>query len=405
MQIITMKNGQKEVNKKKKSSIISMALFLALLDQPNYSGLTWKQYIEVTMQYNAQQIYKQVILNMQQQKDLEIDSSEFQTIINRQNNQKLNINNDKISGAVDLQMIGLNNLAKIEGIRLNADDNAQVEFWAVTDEHSTEMCQSMNMMRFYINKENKFYRYWGNSKKDVKLMLVNVKGLVLGINLPPIMYYWHWCRSTIRYVPPVEKLGKTRYNIAEYVRRNKITDSRIIDEKIKRVKKKFPKYIQEYINNTPVEIIGKNKNNHYLDGKLYLLSDATEEEIIHEIGHIIEEKLNIANDERYQTILKKSIGEIDVFNNSIGSISGYDADKYEFLLSGEKFISDYQRRVYNIDINKKDRIDYLNGTFNYNVFRDYLPEGLRCYMIDRKLLKKKNIELYKYIEEVLHERK
>ena len=405
MQIITMKNGQKEVNKKKKSSIISMALFLALLDQPNYSGLTWKQYIEVTMQYNAQQIYKQVILNIQQQKDLEIDSSEFQTIINRQNNQKLNINNDKISGAVDLQMIGLNNLAKIEGIRLNADDNAQVEFWAVTDEHSTEMCQSMNMMRFYINKENKFYRYWGNSKKDVKLMLVNVKGLVLGINLPPIMYYWHWCRSTIRYVPPVEKLGKTRYNIAEYVRRNKITDSRIIDEKIKRVKKKFPKYIQEYINNTPVEIIGKNKNNHYLDGKLYLLSDATEEEIIHEIGHIIEEKLNIANDERYQTILKKSIGEIDVFNNSIGSISGYDADKYEFLLSGEKFISDYQRRVYNIDINKKDRIDYLNGTFNYNVFRDYLPEGLRCYMIDRKLLKKKNIELYKYIEEVLHERK
>lgn len=37
MQIITMKNGQKEVNKKKKPSIIQMALFLALLDQPNYS--------------------------------------------------------------------------------------------------------------------------------------------------------------------------------------------------------------------------------------------------------------------------------------------------------------------------------------------------------------------------------
>lgn len=36
-QIITMKNGQKEVNKKKKPSIIPMALFLALLDQPNYS--------------------------------------------------------------------------------------------------------------------------------------------------------------------------------------------------------------------------------------------------------------------------------------------------------------------------------------------------------------------------------
>lgn len=31
--------GQKEVNKKKKSSIIPMALFLALLDQPNYSRI------------------------------------------------------------------------------------------------------------------------------------------------------------------------------------------------------------------------------------------------------------------------------------------------------------------------------------------------------------------------------
>ena len=170
--------GQKEVNKKKKPSIIPMALFLALLDQPNYSGFNWEQYVEATMQYNAQQIYKQVILNIQQQKDLEIDSSEFQTIINRQNNQKLNINNDKISGAVDLQMIGLNNLAKVEGIKSNTDDGAQVEFWAVTDEHSTEMCQSMNMMRFYINKENRFDRYWGNSKKDVKLMPVSVKGLV-----------------------------------------------------------------------------------------------------------------------------------------------------------------------------------------------------------------------------------
>ena len=85
------------------------------------------------MQYNTQQLYKQAILNMQQQKGLEIDSNEFQTIINRQNNQKLNVNGNKISGAADLQMIGLNNLAKVEGIKANTDDDAQVEFWAVTD--------------------------------------------------------------------------------------------------------------------------------------------------------------------------------------------------------------------------------------------------------------------------------
>lgn len=159
------KQGQQEVNKKKKPSIIPMALFLALLDQPNYSGFNWKQYIEATIQYSAQQIYKQVILNMQQQKDLEIDSNEFQTIINRQNNQKLNINNDKISGAVDLQMIGLNNLAKVEGIKEVTEDNSKVRFIAVEDDKTTLMCDSLNNQEFYINKENIFDRYWRRNTK------------------------------------------------------------------------------------------------------------------------------------------------------------------------------------------------------------------------------------------------
>ena len=191
--------GQQEVNKKKKPSILAMALFLALLDQPNYSGFNWKQYIEATIQYNAQQIYKQVILNMQQQKNLEIDSSEFQTIIQRQNNQKLNINNDKISGAADLQMIGLNNLAKVEGIKEVTEDNSKVRFIAVEDDKTTLMCNSLNNQEFYINKENVFDRYYGENQKELKLQKIRCKGLVLGLNLPPIQHHFHFCRSTIVY--------------------------------------------------------------------------------------------------------------------------------------------------------------------------------------------------------------
>jgi hypothetical protein len=193
------KQGQQEVNKKKKPSILAMALFLALLNQPNYSGFNWKQYIEATMQYNTQQIYKQAILNMQQQKDLEIDSSEFQTIINRQNNQKLNINNDKISGAADLQMIGLNNLAKVEGIKEVTEDNSKVRFIAVEDDKTTLMCNSLNNQEFYINKENVFDRYYGENQKELKLQKIRCKGLVLGLNLPPIQHHFHFCRSTIVY--------------------------------------------------------------------------------------------------------------------------------------------------------------------------------------------------------------
>lgn len=160
------------------------------------------------MQYNVQQIYKQAILNIQQQKGLEIDSSEFQTIINRQNNQKLYINNDKISGAVDLQTIGLNNLAKVEGIKSNTDDNAKVRFIAVEDDRTTLMCQSLDGQEFYINKENVFDRYYGGTQKELTIQRIRCNGLVLGLNLPPIQHHFHYCRSTITYLPPVEKQEK-----------------------------------------------------------------------------------------------------------------------------------------------------------------------------------------------------
>ena len=324
--------GQQEVNKKKKPSIIEMALFLALLDQPNYSGFNWKQYIEATMQYNTQQLYKQAILNMQQQKDLEIDSNEFQIIINRQNNQKLNVNGNKISGAADLQMIGLNNLAKVEGIKANTDDDAQVEFWAVTDEHSTEMCQSMNMMRFYINQENRFDRYWGNSKKDIKLMPVRVKGLVPGVNLPPIMYYWHFCRSTIRYVSPVAKQEKTEYNL-DIPKISKDIKQVLSNTKLNsNVKRLFNKYLTD--NNTKIDnnlnvpmrySIDDDKiyiNPNHLDFKYYDLSESLSHEIIHmiDIRNNISNKLNIDNE------LRRARLQIDI-----------DEDKYINMLSSSKY--------------------------------------------------------------------
>lgn len=174
--------GRQEVlnaqHKKQKPSVIPDAIFLALMDMASYNGLTWKQYIEATIRYNEQQIYKQVIYDLQQEKELEINSSEYQRIINNQIRQKVNINGDKISGAVDLQMIGLNNQAKVEGIK-SLDNDAKVRFIAVTDEHSTEMCQSMNNMEFYVDKENEFDRYWGETQKELRLMRVRIKGLVL----------------------------------------------------------------------------------------------------------------------------------------------------------------------------------------------------------------------------------
>ena len=197
------KQGLNEVNKtlpeKKQFSVMNWALFLALLEQITYNGLTYEQNQQSIIQYNAQQLYKQAIYNIQQGKELKIKSDEFQRIISQQNNQKLCINGDKISGSTDMTMLALNNLAKLEAIKEVAGDNAKVKFIAVEDEKTTQMCQSLDNQIFYINKENEFDRYWGETQSELILTRVKIKGLVLGVNLPPIVHHFHYCRSFITY--------------------------------------------------------------------------------------------------------------------------------------------------------------------------------------------------------------
>ena len=197
--------GQQEVNntlskkERKPIDILKWALFLALLDQPNAKGYVFEQYIQATIQFNAQQIYRQYLINLQQNVDNNISNSIYQNLIIRQQNDRLCINSSKISGNMDLTMIGVNNQAKLEGIK-EIDNNAMVQFISVEDENTTEMCQSLDRQIFYINKENEFSRYYGETKAELRMKKIKCKGLVLGLNLPPISHHFHWCRSCIKYI-------------------------------------------------------------------------------------------------------------------------------------------------------------------------------------------------------------
>lgn len=203
--------GQQEVNKKEKSSIIPMALFLALLDQPLYNGYTFEQNIEVAIRNNVQQIYKQCLINIVQNKENNIDNIEFQNIIKRQQSTKLNINGEKMSGNMDLIMIGLNNKCIVEGIK-TIDKNAKVQFISDRCDNVTPMCMNMDRMIFNVNDYNDFTRYIGTSIKDVRQEKLHVFGLVQGINMPPINNFFHWCHSYLIYVKSIEEKSNKWYN-------------------------------------------------------------------------------------------------------------------------------------------------------------------------------------------------
>lgn len=213
--------GQQEVNdtlpkkERKPIDILKWALFLALLDQPNAKGYIFEQYIEATIKYNADQIYRQMTIDLQQQNEIDIENKIYQNLLKKQGNYRLNVKDGKaVSGDIDVTLIGLNNMAKVEGIKL-IDEDAECLFISDLCEHVTDMCSNMNLYKFKVNDWNSFDRWYGETAKDLKIERIKVKGLVLGINLPPITHHFHYCHSTIMYLHKQQEdieLNK-KYNI------------------------------------------------------------------------------------------------------------------------------------------------------------------------------------------------
>lgn len=379
--------GQQEVNntlskkERKPINILKWALFLALMDEPNVKGYVFEQYIQATIQFNAQQIYRQMTIDLQQQKQPDITNDIYQNLIKRQNNSKLNINGDKISGDIDAQLIGLNNLAKVEAIK-EVDNNARVRFIAVIDGNETDMCHSLDGQIFYIDKENTFDRYYGETQSELRIQRVRCKGLVLGLNLPPISHHFHWCRSTITYQVSVEKQEETEYNL-DIPKISKDVKQILGDTKLNnKVKKLFKRYLTEenvIIDNNDKKAmyynINKDKiiiNPEHEDFSQYNLQEALTHEIVHMIdtrNKLLENNKNI-----YSNIRTASL-EV---NNNI--------EKYQEIFKDDKYF---------YDLCSGDTIGLLTGnrvkTFYYhpigytNIEEDIVANIETAYLTKNKI--------------------
>lgn len=384
--------GQKEVNKtirkKKPISIIDMALFLYLLEQANL-----QQYIQMTIQYNAQQIYKQTIINVQQQKELEIENNEFQNILNRQQNTKLCINNNKISGFMDTQIIGLNNQAKLEGIK-EVDNNvdAKVKFVSIIDGKETDMCNSLNGQEFYINKENIFYRYYGETQKELRMQKIKCKGLVLGLNLPPITHHFHYCRSYIIYLPNF-KNNDIKEDIQEFLREKIVKIYEGITEDLKNIMNDYTKIptnvLKRLFEDEKIKVVlGDDTNVSYWDKdkkEIVLAPNIEKGEFAHEIGHALFDTLNVKEYDSYKELAKY------IMKN--GKLKRDTRSNVEYLYVDTKMdlVSEYQTYLGRI----KD-IEICSENIENGYFRELLSEAYRGIAINKKQDKR----IIKLIEEV-----
>lgn len=155
----------------------------------------------------------------------------------------------------------------------------------------------------------------------------------------------------------------------------------------------MPKNVQKFFTKNTKFVVGNNSSSSY-DRKtdtFHIMQGSNKFEIIHEIGHLVETKLNILNNAKYNKIREKI-----ALSGSVIKSSDYGS-KEIFLLKGNNLVSEYQGYIYANNI--KDI--YINGKINYKLLGEIFSEGFREYFEAPENLKNINTELYSFIEEVL----
>lgn len=169
----------------------------------------------------------------------------------------------------------------------------------------------------------------------------------------------------------------------------------------------MPSNIQKEIRNSNIEIFtkGQIKNNkgeaiensfyNRITDTIHIYQGADKEEIIHEIGHLIETKWNILNDSEYIKVRSKGL---ENYNASfVKELEGYDNT---IGIKNSKFVSGLQGKIYKRDLKGKPYA--YNNQLNLNCLGDYFSEGFRQYYINSNILKEKDKELFRYIERVIN---
>ena len=132
-------------------------------------------------------------------------------------------------------------------------------------------------------------------------------------------------------------------------------------------------------------------------GVVYLRTDFIEGELVHEIGHAIETKLDLYHDDEFLSVL----------NNGLEDITPFDIiDDDSFVrtitrIENHKFVSEYQGFLYEFDIDGIERFNSEDFTFNLKCLGEYFSEGYRVYLTNPQILKDKDVGLYNFINKRL----
>ena len=212
--------------------------------------------------------------------------------------------------------------------------------------------------------------------------------------VPADMTYKEWEKTFVEKKQP-EQTKKADYLIRANTPGQNITKERmIVNEAISDV----PPKVQEALNNGTIIDIGINGASQYdyVHDILYVAKGASKEAVIHEIGHMVENK--IMTHEQVASIRKEIVGNVGALDIITEIYEDESGNEFEIiLLKNDNFVSEYQGRIYIENI-----FDAFNsdGTFKDDLLWEFISEPFRLYVQNPKLLKEKSPEIFSLIEEV-----
>lgn len=192
----------------------------------------------------------------------------------------------------------------------------------------------------------------------------------------------------------INNIDLAEYRVENFYKNNYSVDERI--ELTKALASISPK-LKEAVKDTTFSV-GRMGSCAYDKTKniLYVAEGATKEQIIHEIGHALENNLL---DKAKVDAVKKSLVE-GIKANDIVIKTFYDASNNPqdiYIIKSDKFISDYQGRIYINDITEAFDED---GNIDTDLLLEVVPEAVREYYENgMNLLQHK--ELYDLIKDMV----
>ena len=152
-----------------------------IMSTPLYLGYNWLEYQQNMIQYNANKMYRYIIVDIQQNR-LDINLTRYDNTFRLERKRYLTaLDNEVASICSQVSLWGMEK----QGIK-------KVQYVAVLDEKTTNICQSMHGQIFNVNDWNTYYRYENND--DIKTSKYTTFGLQIGENQPALHYN---CRSVL----------------------------------------------------------------------------------------------------------------------------------------------------------------------------------------------------------------